>query len=185
MNVRFCPENIFLLEIVLKMGHSETFSSWCRSVSTIHQSESRSYIINQSVNESKNHLKTHLSQTEWDIYNEWTDYVFENSPELKLDGIIYLRADPTICANRMKKRGRLDESGVTLDYLKGTGLIDSARWCPDFVTLSCVQLDRFRISTSSDDRFRTVFEWWRSEINRWISKSTEIIFSSILFDSTS
>ena len=66
-------------------------------------------------------LKTHFSRTEWDIYNEWTDYVFENSPELKLDGIIYLRADPTVCAARMMKRGRLDESGVTLEYLKGTG----------------------------------------------------------------
>ena len=69
----------------------------------------------------KNFLKTHFSRTEWDIYNEWTDYVFENSPELKLDGIIYLRADSTVCADRMRKRGRLDESGVTLEYLKGTG----------------------------------------------------------------
>ena len=69
----------------------------------------------------KSFLKTHFSRTEWDIYNEWTDYVFENSPELKLDGIIYLRADPTVCADRMRKRGRLDESGVTLEYLKGTG----------------------------------------------------------------
>ena len=69
----------------------------------------------------KTFLKTHFSRTEWDIYNEWTDYVFENSPELKLDGIIYLRAEPTVCADRMRKRGRLDESGVTLEYLKGTG----------------------------------------------------------------
>jgi len=58
-----------------------------------------------------------MSHTEWDIYNEWTDYVFEHSPELKLDGIIYLRADPNVCASRMKSRGRLDESGVTLEYL--------------------------------------------------------------------
>ena len=71
----------------------------------------------------QNFLKTHFSRTEWDIYNEWTDYVFENSPELKLDGIIYLRADPSVCAERMRKRGRLDESGVTLEYLKGTGFI--------------------------------------------------------------
>ena len=65
--------------------------------------------------ESRNQLKTQQSQTEWDIYNEWTDY--ENSPELKLDGIIHLRADPTM------KRRRLDKPGVTLDYLKGTGFI--------------------------------------------------------------
>ena len=76
-----------------------------------------------SVGLLQNFLKTHFSRTEWDIYNEWTDYVFENSPELKLDGIIYLRADPSVCAERMRKRGRLDESGVTLEYLKGTGFI--------------------------------------------------------------
>ena len=70
------------------------------------------------MSESKNNLKTQQSQTEWDIYNEWTNYVFKNSPELKLDGIIYLRADPTM------KRGRLDEPGVTLDYLKGTGYMN-------------------------------------------------------------
>ena len=62
-----------------------------------------------------------MSHTEWDIYNEWTDYVFEHSPELKLDGIIYLRADPNVCASRMKSRGRLDESGVTLEYLLAKG----------------------------------------------------------------
>ena len=94
----------------------------------------KGFLVGLKIFKWKTFLKTHFSRTEWDIYNEWTDYVFENSPELKLDGIIYLRADPTVCADRMRKRGRLDESGVTLEYLKGTGyrflyfwgLLDSA-----------------------------------------------------------
>ena len=45
--------------------------------------------------------------------------VVQASPSLIPDGFIYLRATPDICMNRLKRRQRTEEGGVTLDYLMG------------------------------------------------------------------
>ena len=58
-----------------------------------------------------------MTETEWAIYQEWSTYLLNSLGELQLDGFIYLRADPAICAGRMAKRGRPEEQGVTIDYL--------------------------------------------------------------------
>jgi len=58
-----------------------------------------------------------MTETEWAIYQEWSSYLLNSLGELKLDGFIYLRADPKICSSRMAKRGRPEEQGVTIDYL--------------------------------------------------------------------
>ena len=41
------------------------------------------------------------------------------SPTLIPDGFIYLRATPDICMNRLQRRQRTEEGGVTLEYLQG------------------------------------------------------------------
>merc|ERR1712168_686146 len=58
-----------------------------------------------------------MTETEWAIYQEWSSYLLNSLGELRLDGFIYLRADPKICSSRMAKRGRPEEQGVTIDYL--------------------------------------------------------------------
>jgi len=58
-----------------------------------------------------------MTDTEWAIYQEWSSYLLNSLGELRLDGFIYLRADPKICSSRMAKRGRPEEQGVTIDYL--------------------------------------------------------------------
>lgn len=40
-------------------------------------------------------------------------------PSLVPDGFIYLKAEPETCMERMRRRGRVEESGVSLDYLEG------------------------------------------------------------------
>ena len=45
--------------------------------------------------------------------------VVQASPSRIPDGFIYLRATPDICMNRLKRRQRTEEGGVTLDYLQG------------------------------------------------------------------
>jgi len=59
-----------------------------------------------------------MSETEWAIYQDWSTYLLDSLGELQLDGFIYLRADPDVCAKRMSKRGRPEEQGVTVEYLK-------------------------------------------------------------------
>lgn len=39
-------------------------------------------------------------------------------PTLIPDGFIYLRANPDTCFNRLKKRGRSEETSVDMDYLQ-------------------------------------------------------------------
>ena len=59
-----------------------------------------------------------MSETEWAIYRDWSTYLFDSLEDLQLDGFIYLRALPDTCAKRMAKRGRLEEQGVNIEYLK-------------------------------------------------------------------
>ena len=45
------------------------------------------------------------------------DPVLKALPTLIPDGFIYLQAEPGTCLRRMQGRGRLEEGGVSLDYL--------------------------------------------------------------------
>lgn len=57
-----------------------------------------------------------LDQMEWNLYcNMWTWYVDQG---IAPSGLIYLRADPAICYERMQIRARSEESVVPLEYLE-------------------------------------------------------------------
>lgn len=60
-----------------------------------------------------------MSDLELNIYDSWFEPVVQASPTLIPDGFIYLRATPNICMNRLKRRHRAEEGGVTLNYLEG------------------------------------------------------------------
>jgi len=62
------------------------------------------------------HLDKNMTVEEWDIYAETFGALkrFLRYPDL----LVYLRADPEICHDRTKRRGRKEESGVPLDYLR-------------------------------------------------------------------
>jgi len=54
---------------------------------------------------------------EWDIYSDWSDYLLDTVGEVHIHGVIYLRCTPQTSYERLGKRGRPEENGVTLDYL--------------------------------------------------------------------
>ncbi|XP_056430526.1 deoxyguanosine kinase, mitochondrial-like [Hyla sarda] len=61
----------------------------------------------------------HLNGIEWAMYQEWHSFLLEEfGKRAALDGIIYLRAAPEKCFERLQKRGRKEEKTVTQDYLK-------------------------------------------------------------------
>ncbi len=50
---------------------------------------------------------------------QWHSYMLTTiGDKLDLSGIIYLRTKPETCYNRLQKRARSEESGVSLDYLQ-------------------------------------------------------------------
>uniref|UniRef100_A0A4W4F8I6 Deoxynucleoside kinase domain-containing protein n=2 Tax=Electrophorus electricus TaxID=8005 RepID=A0A4W4F8I6_ELEEL len=60
-----------------------------------------------------------VNTTEWAVYQDWHTFLVEQfSPKVQLEGIIYLRAPPQICMKRLKRRGRVEEQGIQLDYLE-------------------------------------------------------------------
>lgn len=53
------------------------------------------------------------------LYDSWFQPMLQDIPGLVPDGFIYLRADPSTCLGRLKKRARSEEVGVDLSYLEG------------------------------------------------------------------
>lgn len=59
-----------------------------------------------------------INSTEWAVYQDWHSLLVEQfGHQVELEGIIYLRAPPKKCMERLKHRGRAEEKGVELDYL--------------------------------------------------------------------
>uniref|UniRef100_H2LQ90 deoxyguanosine kinase n=1 Tax=Oryzias latipes TaxID=8090 RepID=H2LQ90_ORYLA len=60
-----------------------------------------------------------INDTEWAVYQDWHSLLVERfGHQVELEGIIYLRASPEKCMERLKFRGRSEEKEVELDYLE-------------------------------------------------------------------
>ncbi|XP_029295609.1 deoxyguanosine kinase, mitochondrial isoform X2 [Cottoperca gobio] len=60
-----------------------------------------------------------INSTEWAVYQDWHSLLVEQfGHQVELEGIIYLRAPPKTCLQRLERRGRVEEKGVKLDYLE-------------------------------------------------------------------
>ncbi|XP_048045412.1 deoxyguanosine kinase, mitochondrial isoform X1 [Megalobrama amblycephala] len=60
-----------------------------------------------------------MNSTEWAVYQDWHSFLVEQfGRRIQLDGIIYLRASPQTCMERLGRRGRVEEQGIQLDYLE-------------------------------------------------------------------
>ena len=57
-----------------------------------------------------------MNTIEKNTYDTWFEWL-EQKITVKPDGIIYLRANPVICLNRLQMRNREEESSVTLEYM--------------------------------------------------------------------
>uniref|UniRef100_A0A1A8J4W3 deoxyguanosine kinase n=2 Tax=Nothobranchius kuhntae TaxID=321403 RepID=A0A1A8J4W3_NOTKU len=60
-----------------------------------------------------------LTDTEWSVYQDWHTWLLNHfEPDITLNGIIYLRASPQRCMQRLMHRGRDEERGIPLEYLE-------------------------------------------------------------------
>lgn len=65
------------------------------------------------------YLSGKMNKVEWDLYNSWYNWLTHSKmiDRLEPDGFIYVRAEPVISLERLKKRARDEESSVPLEYL--------------------------------------------------------------------
>ncbi|KAJ3603704.1 hypothetical protein NHX12_028448 [Muraenolepis orangiensis] len=60
-----------------------------------------------------------INSTEWALYQDWHTFLVEQfGHQVELEGIIYLRASPQTCLERVRRRGRAEESTLELNYLE-------------------------------------------------------------------
>lgn len=58
-----------------------------------------------------------LSKAEWEVYTQLFEFFVKNKCFIP-SGFIYLRTSPEVVFERIKKRARLSESSISLDYLR-------------------------------------------------------------------
>lgn len=59
----------------------------------------------------------YLTPLEWNLYNQWFEFLVPSACKPPL-GFIYLKTNPYVAYERIKKRARGTESTISLDYLK-------------------------------------------------------------------
>lgn len=75
-----------------------------------------------------------INSSEWAVYQDWHTFLVEQfGQQVELEGIIYLKASPQTCLERLKRRGRTEEEGVKLDYLEKLH-VQHERWLVEKTT---------------------------------------------------
>ncbi len=69
-------------------------------------------VFTEMLYESKN-----LTQIEYKVYKQMHEMVLEML-NISIDAVVYIRADPELCLERIKKRARNGESNIQLEYLQ-------------------------------------------------------------------
>lgn len=54
-----------------------------------------------------------IDEMEYEVYKRWYEWLMAHHRP-KVDLIVYLRTDPEVCMERLKKRARSEEAGVPL-----------------------------------------------------------------------
>lgn len=92
---------------------------------TIRKSTSKFIFLDRSLGTDKNVFESmlydqgHLTPIEHSMYNLWYDFYNKYVRPQDNQIYIYLKASVETCALRIKKRARIEEESIGLDYLKG------------------------------------------------------------------
>ena len=112
---------------------------------TIRNTNSKYIFLDRSLGTDKNVFEAMLydqgqiNQMEHQMYTLWCDFYHKYVRSQSNQIYIYLKASPETCASRIKKRGRVEEESIELDYLKGLNDYHDA-WLlnePNTIIINC------------------------------------------------
>lgn len=58
-----------------------------------------------------------MTETEFMVYTKWYNFV-QDTLQIDMRGIIYLRVEPEVCVSRISKRDRSGEEAISMSYIK-------------------------------------------------------------------
>jgi deoxyadenosine/deoxycytidine kinase len=104
-----------------------------------------------------------IEDVNYQIYLKWFD---EFTVECPLNKIIYVNADPAICFDRIKKRSRVGESCIPLEYLQ-----DCHKYHNDMITILNNQLIKQIVLDGNQDIFENsiILGEWIAQIELFIA----------------
>lgn len=105
----------------------ETYAMTCRVVEHLKEQVSGTLkIMERSIYSghycfAKNgYLNGFMSEMEWTLYNRWFDFLIPGKCAKPL-GFIYLKTEPHIAYERIARRARGDEKGISFEYIQQIG----------------------------------------------------------------
>jgi len=112
-----------------------------------------------------------IEHDEYQIYNQWFDEFLD---DMTLGGIIYVRAEPNVCAERVIMRGREGET-IPIEYLE-----KCHQYHEDWLKNST---NRITIEANVDTRIKEnlhIREHWLKHIDEWMIKELHITSPNIV-----
>ena len=59
-----------------------------------------------------------MNELEFQMYDEFFNWLMKNYEKYHVDQVIYINTPAVECHNRLKRRARSEEVGVSLEYLQ-------------------------------------------------------------------
>jgi len=118
-----------------------------------------------------NYLDKTITPFEYAVLTQWFDYLVKSN-RANVDLIVYLRADPETCYERLKRRSREEESTVPISFLKSLHklhddwLIDHKYPCPAPVIVLDANYDL--------DKMKETYDMRREEILCGVTSCTSL-----------
>lgn len=143
----------------------------------IRNTDSRYIFLDRSLGTDKNVFEAMLydqkqiNQLEHSMYNLWCDFYHKYVRTQSNQIYIYLKASPETCANRIKKRGRIEEESIGLDYLKGLNDYHDAWLLDKSMESNVIVIDCEEEFENNQDKHKHMIEQIKQKLNLNISKN--------------
>ena len=111
-----------------------------------------------------------ITDSEWDLYINWFNWLV-NKFNCKPKAIIYLRTDPVVSYNRIKKRSRNEETNIDLDYIKSVHNYHD-NWLLNEKNIPVLVLNVTEDFENNSDNFNNII----TQLNNFVEENKKNLF---------